>query len=75
MSQNGMILDYLLKGNTLTQAEAAEIFGCYRLSARIFDIRGLGFDIRQDMEQNVNRFGKSVRYARYWLKEKQNAGN
>ena len=67
MSQNGMILDYLQKGYTLTQAEAISLFGCYRLGARIFEIRELGFDIRKSMEQNVNRFGENVRYARYWM--------
>lgn len=67
MSQNGMILAYLQNGHTLTQAEAISLFGCYRLGARIFEIREQGFDIRRSMEQNVNRFGENVRYARYWL--------
>lgn len=31
MSQNEMILDYLQKGNSITQAEAAKLFGCFRL--------------------------------------------
>lgn len=68
MTQCGMILDYLLDGNTITQAEAITLFGCYRLGARIYDIKGQGFDIRREMEQGTNRFGEPVRYARYWLK-------
>ncbi len=69
MSQNGMILDYLQKGHTLTQAEAISLFGCYRLGARIYEIREQGFDVRREMEQRVNRFGENVRFARYWLKD------
>ena len=68
MTQCGQILDYLMQGHTITQAEAITLFGCYRLGARIYDIKGQGFDIRREMEQGTNRFGEPVRYARYWLK-------
>ncbi len=67
MTQNNMILEYLQKGHTLTQAEAISLFGCYRLGARIFEIRELGFDIRRNMEESKNRFGDKVRFARYWM--------
>ena len=68
MTPCGPILDYLMQGHTITQAEAITLFGCYRLGARIYDIKGQGFDIRREMEQGTNRFGEPVRYARYWLK-------
>lgn len=67
MSQNAMILEYLQNGHTLTQAEAIALFGCYRLGARIFEIRELGFDIRRNMEEAKNCFGDNVRFARYWM--------
>lgn len=50
MSQNLMILDYLERNVSITQAEAINQFGCYRLGARIFDLRAVGFDIVRRME-------------------------
>lgn len=45
-SQNKRILDWLLRGRKLTQASAYELFECFRLSARIKDLRKKGFDIK-----------------------------
>ena len=39
MTQERMILDHLKKGMKLTPREALEKFGCFRLSARIFNLR------------------------------------
>jgi|TARA_R110002020_G_scaffold7117_5_gene30080 hypothetical protein len=36
---------HLLKGKTLNQAQAARLFGAWRLSALIFNLRKKGFDI------------------------------
>ena len=36
---------HLLKGKTLNQAQAAKLFGAWRLSAIIFNLRKRGFDI------------------------------
>ena len=45
MTQNQLILDYLKAGHIITQIEALQIAGCFRLAARIFDLRGQGHDI------------------------------
>lgn len=74
MTQNDRILNYLHDGGSITDSEARDLFGCNRLSARIYEIKALGFDVRKTMESGVNRFGERVSYARYWLKEKKNAG-
>ena len=34
-AQKAMILEHFLQGKTLTQAEAYDRYGCFRLSARI----------------------------------------
>ena len=44
-SQNDRILAYLKGGATLTQDKAIELFRCYRLSARIKDLRSKGYNI------------------------------
>lgn len=49
MSQAKQILRYLRSGNSLTQAQSVRYFGCYRLSARIFDLRKMGILIHSEI--------------------------
>jgi hypothetical protein len=63
-SQNALIKGWLLNGHSLTQLEALNQFGCFRLAARIADIRDEGFHILTDMVTLEN--GKRV--ARYFVK-------
>ena len=44
-SKSQRILMHLLKGKTLNQAQAAKLFGAWRLSAIIFNLRKKGFEI------------------------------
>ena len=61
-TQNGEILNYLSKGNSLTAMNALSLFGCARLAARIDDLRKAGHNIiTEDVKQN----GKT--FARYHL--------
>ena len=55
----------------ITSLEAIELYGCTRLSAKIYDLKKAGFNIVKQMEKGKNRFGRVVSYARYYLvKEK-----
>jgi hypothetical protein len=45
MSQNKQIADYLNKGKKLTTLDALTKFGCFRLAARISDLRNDGMNI------------------------------
>ena len=72
------ILEYLKKNKSITSMEAFEMFGITRLSARIFELRDLGYIIDTIMTEGVNKYGESCRYAKYIyrgemykLKEKQ----
>lgn len=67
-TQTEMILKYMEMHGSISQREAAEALGCYRLSARVYDLRALGFDIRREMATEKNRFGTQTTFARYWLK-------
>jgi len=63
-SQKQAILNHLLDGKTISQLEAAELFGCWRLGARCYDLRQDGYQIETEMV--TNKFtGK--RYARYFM--------
>jgi hypothetical protein len=64
-SQNALIKGWLLNGYSLTQLEALTQFGCFRLAARIADLRDKGLNICTDMVTLEN--GKRV--ARYFLKK------
>lgn len=68
-SQERQILEYLESGRSITPIDALNLFGCFRLSARIKDLRNRGFDIVTSMETKEMPDGTKKRYARYWLKE------
>ena len=62
------ILRYMEEVGSITPVDAIREFGCLRLSARIWDLRNkFGYIIRKEIEEGVNRFGKKIRYARYYL--------
>jgi len=62
--QKEKILAYMQKGKGITQKEAVELFGCYRLSARIADLRK-DYAIVTKTESNKGR----GYHARYFLAE------
>jgi hypothetical protein len=59
-TQKQQIQDYLSKGKTLTPFDALRKFGCFRLAARIADLRNDGLNIATKI---VTKKGKS--YASY----------
>ena len=65
-SQVNQVLDHLKQGRTLTQADAIELFQCYRLSSIIHILRNQGYAIATYNERNTRRKGT---HARYELKE------
>lgn len=63
------ILDHLKKHKTLTSAEAFKLYGCTRLSAKIFDLRKDGYVIETHKKSGKTRFGTYCEYGEYELKE------
>jgi len=61
MSQDNLILEHLRRG-PITAVQALNLYGCFRLAARINDLRKQGYDIRTE---NVEKDGK--RHARYYI--------
>lgn len=41
-----MVLEYLKSGITLTPIDALKLFGCFRLSARIYELKDKGWPIK-----------------------------
>jgi hypothetical protein len=52
---------------SIDSMQALNRYGCFRLAARIYDLRGMGLEI--DAQRWKTRSGKTV--ARYWLKKKK----
>ena len=67
-TQLKQVLAHLKQGKTISQAEAIDLFNCYRLSAIIEKLRRQGCDIVTYNEPNLNNKGT---HARYELKEVQ----
>ena len=62
-SHAGRILAALEAGNRLTPLDALDVFGCFRLGARIYDLRAMGWPVNRRMI--LLETGKRV--AEYWL--------
>jgi len=54
-SQEKRILHYLQQGFNISAMEALQMFGCFRLSDRIFRLRNKGFNIEMTMVQRGNK--------------------
>ena len=67
MTQKQMILQHMKETGSITPGTALEEYGCFRLAARIADLKDDGVEIRTEIEKRKNRYGKTVRYARYRL--------
>lgn len=65
-SQEQKILYHMLRGGHITGIEALELFGCFRLPARIADIRKRGFTVNSQTITLKN--GKRVKD--YWITSK-----
>lgn len=63
------ILLYMQTRGPITQAEAIKYIGCYRLSARIWDLRHAGHAITTTRKKARNRRGQFVTFAAYKLAE------
>lgn len=68
--QKMIVYRYLMEGHTITSLEAIEKFGITRLSAVIFNIEKMtGKAPNRRMIPVLNRYGKTVRVAEYWIEQ------
>lgn len=64
MTQTQRIIEYLDKNGEITQRDAVRL-GCYRLSARILDLRQQGIEIRSETKTVRNADGSHSNIAVY----------
>lgn len=67
MTQNEEIAVYIRENGSITPLDALREFGCYRLAARISDLKRDGIPIKVKIESYRTQKGKVKRYARYSL--------
>ena len=70
MSHNELILAHLKDGYSITPIEALSEYGCFRLSARIWDLRDMGHDIKM---RRIDDPKTGKHFAEYYLPEKVSA--
>ena len=63
ISQNRRLLAHLRRGKRVTPMDALREFGCFRLGARMWDLRRAGHPIHRRMVEIDGR----KRVAEYWL--------
>lgn len=64
MSHAESILADLKRGKKITPIDALEDYGCFRLGARIWDLKHKGHPIKTEIVEDRS---KGKRYARYSL--------
>ena len=63
------IIRYMKDFGSISTLEAFGDIGCTRLASRICDLRQQGYDIGSKMEKSKNRYGETVYYKRYFLRD------
>ena len=66
-TQCARIMRYLCECSSISQLEAYEHLGCFRLGARIWDLKKLGISITDETTESRNRFGDPVHFMKYSL--------
>lgn len=69
MTQCEQIIDYLHRFGSITPMEAFADLGITKLATRVSEMRRDGREFKIETVKSTNRFGKTVRYAKYSLKE------
>ena len=62
MSQRKDIIFHLEQYSTITPLEALQLYGCFRLGARIFELKEFGHVIKKNMIKQNNKW-----FAEYTL--------
>lgn len=73
MTQCERIIEYIKEFGSISPMEAFRDLGITKLATRVSEMKMEGIEFEQKYEKAKNRYGESVYYMRYFLKE--NASN
>jgi len=65
MTQIERIKRHIEDFGSITQAEAVQEYGIFRLASRIAELKNLGYPVVTEMVTGKNRYGDPTHYARY----------
>ena len=68
-TQREQILNYIKVFGSITPMEAFADLGITKLATRISEMRRDGLNFKIESDKTKNRFGKSVRFAKYSMEE------
>lgn len=68
-TQAAKILEYLQSGHRITPLDALRLFGCFRLGARVWDLRKEGYNIASV----TKKVGDGKWVAEYFLEGRESA--
>ncbi len=71
MNQEQKIINYVERFGSITTLDAFRDLAITRLSARIFNIKKMGYKVTSARETSKNRFGEDVNYSRYFIEKEQ----
>lgn len=66
-SQTERVLEYMINVGPITPLDALEKLGCFRLPARILDLKKRGYNIKDRWINHTNKSGEVKQYKEYWL--------
>lgn len=66
-TQHEDILRYIKENGSISPAEAFSYLGITKLSTRISEMTRTGYSFAKQMVDDRNRYGRKIRYMRYWL--------
>jgi hypothetical protein len=69
MTQREAIIEYITEFGSITPMQAFADLGVTKLATRISEMRKDGMDFKIEMVSTMNRYGKSVSYAKYSFAE------
>jgi len=69
MNQCERIMSFIVLNGSITQKDAMNDLGVYRLASRIADLKREGYNIQKEMTEVINRYGEKCHIARYSLAE------
>ena len=69
INQRQRIINYIREFGSITSKDAFNDLGITRLSAKIFNLKKMGYNIKDKFEQGKNRYGETTSYKRYYIED------
>ena len=69
MTQSERIIQYIADFGSISPMEAFRDLGITKLATRISEMRRGGIEFEKCREKSTNRYGETVHYMRYTLKQ------